>query len=164
MDTPGNGKGRFAGKGVAVPVAIAMLGLFLLVPLLRETDRNVRRLAAQVATRIHRKNPPEDFVEAFAAAYRAAPTEEPELAASDPACIVWTSGTTGEPKGCILSQRTQRLRAGEVPGCRPDLPVIVVTACALAGDRERFLALGANDYLPKPIDVPTVLTAVHRLL
>jgi acyl-CoA synthetase (AMP-forming)/AMP-acid ligase II len=26
--------------------------------------------------------------------------------------IFYTSGTTGEPKGCVLSQRTQRLRAG----------------------------------------------------
>lgn len=31
---------------------------------------------------------------------------------NDAHVIFYTSGTTGEPKGCILSQRTQRLRAG----------------------------------------------------
>jgi fatty-acyl-CoA synthase len=38
---------------------------------------------------------------------RLAPPQE-----DDAHVIFYTSGTTGEPKGCILSQRTQRLRAG----------------------------------------------------
>ena len=31
----------------------------------------------------------------------AAPTSLPEIAPTDPACIVWTSGTTGAPKGAV---------------------------------------------------------------
>ena len=32
-------------------------------------------------------------------------------------------------------------------------PIIAVTAFALKGDRDEFLAKGFNDYIPKPIDV-----------
>jgi CheY-like chemotaxis protein len=42
-------------------------------------------------------------------------------------------------------------------------PVIMVTAHAMTGDRERFLAAGANGYVSKPIGFEALEDEIQRL-
>lgn len=44
------------------------------------------------------------------------------------------------------------------------IPIIAVTANALAGDREKSLAAGCQEFESKPIDFPRLLSKIENLL
>lgn len=55
---------------------------------------------------------------------------------------------------------TREIRA--LGGAYTDLPIIALTANAMAGDRERYLAAGMNAYVSKPIDPDLLSLALRR--
>jgi two-component system cell cycle response regulator DivK len=52
-----------------------------------------------------------------------------------------------------------RLRADERTS---SIPVLAVTAQAMHGDRERFLAAGFDGYVPKPVDIGQLVKTVSE--
>jgi len=60
-------------------------------------------------------------------------------------------------------EATRFLREHEDRTGSPRTPVIMLTACAMVGDRERCLAAGADDHVTKPVDVAELRRAMARL-
>lgn len=80
------------------------------------------------------------------------------LAASLPDLVLLDISLPGMDGNEILARirADARLRA---------LPVIALTAHAMSGDREKYLAAGFNDYITKPIvDETILLSAIERWL
>ncbi|UPQ89203.1 HAMP domain-containing hybrid sensor histidine kinase/response regulator [Vibrio sinaloensis] len=58
---------------------------------------------------------------------------------------------------------TEAIRALEDPNTA-NLPIIALTAHSLAGDREKFLASGMNDYLSKPLRLSQLVEKINLFL
>jgi len=52
----------------------------------------------------------------------------------------------------------------EIKKIRPQLPIIAQTAYALAGEREKILSAGCDDYLSKPIMGKVLLEKINNYL
>ena len=57
-------------------------------------------------------------------------------------------------------QATKMIRSAQAGD--PDIPIVALTAFAMTGDREKFLAAGMNDYIAKPVDVDELKKVIAR--
>ena len=61
-------------------------------------------------------------------------------------------------------EATRRIRQGEAGPDKTGVPVIAMTAYAMRGDRENFLAAGMDGYISKPIEMRELQAAVNKVL
>jgi two-component system, cell cycle response regulator DivK len=90
------------------------------------------------------------FASDGAAAIEQAKREEPDLVLMDlslPVIDGW--------------EATRRLKADETTR---SIPIVALTAHAMAGDREKALAAGCDDYDTKPVDLVRPLAIMAKLL
>jgi signal transduction histidine kinase/CheY-like chemotaxis protein/HPt (histidine-containing phosphotransfer) domain-containing protein len=57
-------------------------------------------------------------------------------------------------------EATREIRAFSTEATRANVPIVAMTAHAMSGDRERCIAAGMDDYLPKPIQPEDLLEMV----
>ena len=66
-----------------------------------------------------------------------------------------------EMDGLEATPRSARARAGDRPA---RVPIIAMTAHAMAGDRERCLAAGMDSYISKPIRSRDLFDTIARVV
>jgi CheY-like chemotaxis protein len=76
------------------------------------------------------------------------------FAKDNPDLVLMDIQLAGELSGLEV---VRRLRSGG-----HKTPIIAVTAYAMIGDRERFLAAGCDDYLAKPLPIPRLVEMIEH--
>jgi PAS domain S-box-containing protein len=60
-------------------------------------------------------------------------------------------------------EATRRIRSGQAGPGASRIPIVAMTAHAMSGDRERFLAAGMDEYMAKPVDLAGLADLLDRL-
>jgi two-component system cell cycle response regulator DivK len=80
-----------------------------------------------------------------------------EIAAGLPTLVLMDIQLPGIDGLVLVAEIRQRAEADA-------MPIVALTAHAMRGDRERFLAAGCDGYISKPIDISTFADEVKRYL
>jgi len=61
-------------------------------------------------------------------------------------------------------EATKAIRGSTTLGAKSSIPIIAMTAYAMTGDKEIFLAAGMNDYISKPVDREGLIEVIERVM
>ncbi|BAH73653.1 PAS domain S-box protein [Solidesulfovibrio magneticus] len=61
-------------------------------------------------------------------------------------------------------EATKAIRGASNLGAKSSVPIVAMTAYAMTGDKETFLAAGMDDYISKPVDKAALAEVIERVL
>ena len=61
-------------------------------------------------------------------------------------------------------EATKAIRGASNLGAKSSVPIVAMTAYAMTGDKEIFLAAGMDDYISKPVDKAALVDVIERVL